>query len=101
MRSVIYFSLGVAMSLLSVKLIFNDFGIFDIQLAVVLIVSYVYGILMFRTGFSFGKLVFGSLGILLVLILLSFVAKMDVAVFSVLIFVIFYVEAMRKKREDK
>ncbi|QGH34283.1 hypothetical protein GI584_09720 [Gracilibacillus salitolerans] len=75
MKSVIYFILGVAVSWLSIELIYNDFSIFDIQWAIGLIVSYVYAILFFRTGFNFWKLVIGSLGILLVLIILSFVAK--------------------------
>ncbi|SFL95239.1 hypothetical protein SAMN04487943_105245 [Gracilibacillus orientalis] len=99
MKSVISFILGVIVASLSVQLINNDFNSFDIIWAIGLIVTYVYAALFFRTGFSFWKLVIGSLGILLVLIILSFAAEIDVGVYSGLIFVIFYVEAIRKKKE--
>ncbi|SFM37274.1 hypothetical protein SAMN04487943_11568 [Gracilibacillus orientalis] len=97
MKNFIYFILCIVVALLSIK--FIEFDVSYVQGVSLVIAIYVYAILLFKKGYSLRKLVFGSLALLLVLIVLAFVVKMNIGGYSILLFLVFYAEAMQKRKE--
>ena len=98
MKSIIHYILGILVSLLLALFVYRDPSLFDIKLALGLIVTFVYGELVFRKGYSNKMLIVGSLGILVVVVTILFIAKMNIGMLSGLV-LMFYLEAISKKKE--
>lgn len=99
MKGLLYFTLGITVCVL-LDIIMNGFEPSYITFAIGLIATSAYGLFVFKNGFSVTKLIIGSSLIILTLLMMTFVFKMDIPIYTGLILAIFLLEGRDRKKAD-